>query len=130
MSQAGLFAELSTEDSKMTIEPTIEQLQTQIDALQAKMLELQARRRDDVIAAINKMLKENGMTLSDLCDGKSKSQSTGKRMKSTEREMVVRTEPGQYKNPADGQIIDYKRGRKPAWMASMAADELAQCKIN
>jgi DNA-binding protein H-NS len=130
MSQTGLFPDLSTVDTKMTLEPTIEELQAQIDALQAKKLELQARRRNDVVSAINKMLVDNGMTLSDLIPGGSVSQTKGKRGKGTEAGVIVRTEPGQYKNPATGEVVGYKRGRKPAWMSSMAADELAQCKIN
>ncbi len=108
-------------------EPTIEELQAQIDSLQAKKLELQARRRNDVVAAINKMLLDNGMTLTDLVRAGSVTQSKGKRVKGAEKD---RTEPGQYKNPASGEVVEYKRGRRPGWMAAMATEDLAKCKID
>ncbi|MDP1654029.1 MAG: H-NS histone family protein [Rhodocyclaceae bacterium] len=81
-----------------------------------------------VVADIRRKIAEYGLTAADLGFGAASGAVKRKARQSTSG---ARLTAGRYRNPQGGEIYEYQgRGRKPAWLAAMTAEEIDRCRIS
>jgi len=111
---------MNTQATYAELKQQIAELERQAEA--ARQAELAA-----VIADVRQKIATFGLTAADL--GLVAAPVAAKR-KPPKAATGVTLSAGRYRNPHTGETYEYGgRGRKPAWIAALSAEEIAGCRI-
>lgn len=102
-----------------------DELMAKIADLQKQAEEVRRAELDAVIADVRAKIKKYNLSASDI------GLSGGTRKAGRPATAKVKIAPGKYRNPATGEIKEVgAAGRKPGWLVSMSADELAAARVS
>jgi DNA-binding protein H-NS len=110
----------------MSTHTTYAELKKQIAELEKQAETVRKAEQTALIADIKQKIAAFGLTAVDL----GFAATSGGAKRKAPKAAGVSLAAGQYRNPATGETYAYRgRGRKPAWIAAMSAEEIARCKI-